>query len=163
MINGKKKPYAILVFGAPMSGKTSFAEHFSTSIEAPFINFNKLKDDIKITRKTALEFIRIIARGKQTIIVEGMTDTESNREEMKKLFEELGYQTALIWVQTDMNAIKQRMLHRYKKLADAKAALSASYEHLEAPNENESPIVISGKHTPQTQIKNVLSRLADLK
>jgi gluconate kinase len=163
MINGKKKPYAILVFGAPMSGKTSFAEHFSTSIEAPFINFNKLKDDNKITRKTALEFIRIIARGKQTIIVEGMTDTESNREEMKKLFEELGYRTALIWVQTDMNAIKQRMLHRYKKLADAKAALSASYEHLEAPNESESPIVISGKHTPQTQIKNVLSRLADLK
>ena len=163
MINGKKKPYAILVFGAPMSGKTSFAEHFSESIEAPFINFYKLQEDNKLTRKTAIEFIRIIARGKQTIIVEGMGDSESNRDEMRKLFTELGYQTALIWVQTDLNAIKQRMLRRYKKLADAKAALSASYEHLEAPTEGEGAIVISGKHTPQTQIKNVLSRLADLK
>lgn len=163
MINGKKKPYAILVFGAPMSGKTSFAEHFSESIEAPFINFYKLQEDNKLTRKTAIEFIRIIARGKQTIIVEGMGDSESNRDEMRKLFAELGYQTALIWVQTDLNAIKQRMLRRYKKLADAKAALSASYEHLEAPTEGEGAIVISGKHTPQTQIKNVLSRLADLK
>jgi len=163
MINGKKKPYAIIVFGAPMSGKTSFAEHFGESIEAPFLNFYKLQDDNKLTRKTAIEFIRIMAQGKQTIIVEGMGDTESNREEMRKLFDELGYQTALIWVQTDLNAIKQRMLRRYKKLADAKAALSASYEHLEAPTETENPIVISGKHTPQTQIKNVLSRLADLK
>lgn len=163
MINGKKKPYAIIVFGAPMSGKTSFAEHFSDSIEAPFLNFYKLQDDNKLTRKTAIEFIRIMAQGKQTIIVEGMGDTESNRDEMRKLFDELGYQTALIWVQTDLNAIKQRMLRRYKKLADAKAALSASYEHLEAPTETENPIVISGKHTPQTQIKNVLSRLADLK
>ena len=163
MTNGKKKPYAILVFGAPMSGKTSFAEHFSTSIEAPFINFDKLQRDQKLSRKSVIEFIRIMSRGKQTIIVEGMGETESNREEMRKLFDELGYQTVLIWVQTDMNAIKQRMLHRYKKLADAKAALSASYEHLEAPTEDETPIVISGKHTPQTQIKNVLSRLADLK
>ena len=163
MINGKKKPYAIIVFGAPMSGKTSFAEHFSDSIEAPFLNFYKLQDENKLTRKTAIEFIRIMAHGKQTIILEGMGDTESNREEMRKLFNELGYQTALIWVQTDLNAIKQRMLRRYKKLADAKAALSASYEHLEAPTEEENPIVISGKHTPQTQIKNVLSRLADIK
>ncbi len=163
MTNGKKKPYAILVFGAPMSGKTSFAEHFSTSIEAPFINFDKLQREQKLSRKSVIEFIRIMSRGKQTIIVEGMGETESNREEMRKLFDELGYQTVLIWVQTDMNAIKQRMLHRYKKLADAKAALSASYEHLEAPTEAENPLVISGKHTAQTQIKNVLSRLADLK
>ena len=122
MTNGKKKPYAILVFGAPMSGKTSFSEHFSTSIEAPFINFDKLQREHKFSRKTTIDIIRIIARGKQTIIVEGMAETESNREEMRKLFEELGYQTVLIWVQTDMNAIKQRMLHRYKKLADAKAS-----------------------------------------
>ena len=163
MINGKKKPYAILVLGAPMSGKTSFAEHFSTSIEAPFINFDKLQRQFKLTRKATIEFIRIMARGKQTIVIEGMGETENDREEMRKLFIELGYRTALVWVQTDMNAIKQRMLHRYKKLADAKAALSASYEHLEAPTEEEAPIVISGKHTPQTQIKNVLSRLADIK
>ena len=163
MINGKRKPYAILVFGAPMSGKTSFAEHFSESIETPFINFDKLQNQNKISRKTAIEFIRILARGKQTIIIEGMSETENDRSEMRKLFDELGYKTALVWVQTDMNAIKQRMLRRYKKIADAKAALSASYEHLEAPTETENPIVISGKHTPQTQIKNVLSRLADLK
>ena len=163
MINGKKNPYAILVFGAPMSGKTSFAEHFSESIEAPFINFDKLQEQNKLSRKIVIEFIRIIARGKQTIVIEGMADTENNREEMRNLFKELGYKTAIIWVQTDLNAIKQRMLRRYKKLADAKAALSASYEHLEAPTEEENPIVISGKHTPQTQIKNVLSRLADIK
>ena len=163
MINGKKNPYAILVFGAPMSGKTSFAEHFSESIEAPFINFDKLQEQNKLSRKTVIEFIRIIARGKQTIVIEGMADTENNREEMRNLFKELGYKTAIIWVQTDLNAIKQRMLRRYKKIADAKAALSASYEHLEAPTEEENPIVISGKHTPQTQIKNVLSRLADIK
>ena len=90
-------------------------------------------------------------------------DTEEKRKELRDLFTKAGYKTVLIWVQTDLNAIKQRMRHHYKKLDEAKAALKESYENIEAPNESEEPLVISGKHTYQTQCKNVLSRLPGLK
>ena len=160
---GKTKAYAILVFGAPMSGKTTFAEHFSDSLNAPFYNFPKLAEEYKVDHALALEMLKIAAKSKNTIIVEGEMDTEEKRKEMRELFTKAGYKTVLIWVQTDLNAIKQRMRHHYKKLDEAKAALKDSYEHIEAPNENESPIVISGKHTYQTQCKNVINNLSSFR
>ena len=160
---GKSKAYAILVFGAPMSGKTTFAEHFSDSLNTSFYNFPKLAHEYKVDRKLALEMLKIAAKSKDTIIVEGEMETEEKRNEIRELFKNAGYKTVLIWVQTDLNAIKQRMRHHYKKLDEAKAALKDSYENIEAPSEAEEPLVISGKHTYQTQCKNVLSRLPGLK
>ena len=46
-MNGKSKPYAILVFGAPMSGKTTFAEQFSARFNAPFLNLSELYNEHK--------------------------------------------------------------------------------------------------------------------
>ena len=158
---GKNKPYAILVFGAPMSGKTSFAEHFSETVKAPFLNCPKLEKDYHVSRKLAHELIRQLTKSQSTIIIEGLIDTEAERNEIRKLFKEAGYKPILIWVQTDLNTIKQRMRRAYRTLNEAKAALASSYEHIEAPSEAEQPLVISGKHTYQTQCRNVISRLPD--
>ena len=149
-MNGKSKPYAILVFGAPMSGKTTFAKQFSQRFNAPFLNINELYEQYKISRK-------------QTIIVEGGLNTEKQRNEMKKLLTDAGYSPVLIWIQTDTSAIKHRMRHKFKTVAEAKAALEASYKKLEAPAESENPLVISGKHTFQTQCKNVLTGISERK
>ena len=128
-MNGKSKPYAILVFGAPMSGKTTFAKQFSQRFNAPFLNINELYEQYKISRKMAMILVSEIAKCKQTIIVEGGLNTEKQRNEMKKL------------------------------LADA----GSSYKKLEAPAESENPLVISGKHTFQTQCKNVLTGISERK
>ena len=160
---GNNLPYAILVFGAPMSGKTTFAEHFSDSIKAPFLNLAKLAKEFHISNKLANELVRQFAKGNNTIIIEGLMDTESQRNDMRKALTEAGYNPVLVWVQTDLNAIKQRMRHAYKTLGEAKAALAESYERIEAPSEDEEPLVISGKHTYQTQCRNVINRLSDIK
>jgi predicted kinase len=159
---GNNRPYAILVFGAPMSGKTTFAEHFSDSIGAPFLNFSRLQSEHRISRKLALELIQCITKGKNSIIIEGFMDTEADRDEIRKIFEDANYRPVLVWVQTDLNAIKQRMRHAYRSLDQAKAVLAESYEKIEAPSDAEAPLVISGKHTYQTQCKNVLNRLSDI-
>ena len=162
-MNGKSKPYAILVFGAPMSGKTTFAEQFSARFNAPFLNLSELHDEYKLTRKLALVLIQQLTKCKQTLVLEGGLDTEKQRNEIKDLLAKAGYKPILIWVQTDLNAIKHRMRHKYKKLEDAKAALAEQYKKIEAPSELEHPLVISGKHTFQTQCKNVLTGLSDRK
>ena len=148
-MNGKSKPYAILVFGAPMSGKTTFAEQFSARFNAPFLNLSELHDEYKLTRKLAMVLIQQLTKCKQTLVLEGGLDTEKQRNEIKDLLAKAGYRPILIWVQTDLNAIKHRMRHKYKKI--------------EAPSELERPLVISGKHTFQTQCKNVLTGLSDRK
>ena len=160
---GNNKPYAILVFGAPMSGKTTFASHFSDTIKAPYFNFPELQTKYRLSRKLALEIIRNITKGQAPFIIEGLLDTESDRDEVRKLLTDAGYCPALIWVQTDLNAIKQRMRHAYHTLAEAKAALASSYEHIEAPSEAEKVLVISGKHTYQTQCKNVVNNLSSFR
>ena len=162
-MNGKSKPYAILVFGAPMSGKTTFAQQFSQRFSAPFLNINALYDEFKISRKMAMVLVSEIAKCKQTMIIEGGLNTEKQRNEMKKLLTAAGYSPVLIWVQTDQTAIKHRIRHKYNTIAEAKAALEASYKKLEAPSDDEHPLVISGKHTFQTQCKNVLTGISERK
>lgn len=161
-MNGKTKPYAILVFGAPLSGKSTFADKFSNSISAPYIDFEKLSKKHDLSRKTVIELIKIYARSKQPIVIEGMTNTETQRDEMREVLKGLGYRPVLIWVQTGMNDIKQRMLRRYKTLDKAKAAMKELYADVEALSDKETSIVISGKHTYQAQYQSVLNRLSDL-
>ena len=162
-MNGKSKPYAILVFGAPMSGKTTFAEQFSARFNAPFLNLSELYNEHKLTRKLTIVLIEQLTKCKQTLILEGGLDTEKQRNEIKEVLTKSGYKPVLIWVQTDLNAIKHRMRHKYKKLEDAKNALAEQYKKIEAPSELEQPLVISGKHTFQTQCKNVLAGLSERK
>ena len=44
----------------------------------------------------------------------------------------------------------------------ARAEYAAKIAELEAPAEDENSIVLSGKHTFETQLTHVLSRLAEL-
>jgi gluconate kinase len=160
-MNGKSKPYAILVFGAPMSGKTTFAEKFSERFNAPFLNLSELHEEYRVSRKVALILIQQITKCKQTLIIEGAIDNEKQRNEIRELLVKAGYIPVLVWVQTDLNAIKQRMRHKYAKASEAKAALEKSYERIEAPADYEDPIVISGKHMFQTQCRNTLTGISD--
>lgn len=162
-MNGKSKPYAILVFGAPMSGKTAFADQFSARFNAPFLNLSQLHEECHITRKVALNLIAQISKCKQTLVIEGALDTEKQRNEVRAILNQAGYRPVLVWVQTDLNEIKHRMRHKYKTVAEAKTVLSESYKKIEAPSEDEDTIVISGKHTFSTQCKNVLTGLSELK
>lgn len=161
MSTGKSKPYAILVFGAPKSGKTSFAEHFSQAINAPYLNLTHLINEYHVTKKLAAELIAQIAKCRSTLIIEGLIDTEAQRKEMRDLLIKCGYKPVLIWVQTDLNTIKQRMRSCYRTLPEAKAALEKAISRIEAPADDEKTIVISGKHTYQTQCRNVINRLTD--
>ncbi|MBR3164187.1 hypothetical protein IKF15_02690 [Candidatus Saccharibacteria bacterium] len=161
-MNGKSKPYAILVFGAPMSGKTTFAEQFSARFNAPFINLATLQAEHHLSHKIALLIVEQMTKCRQNLIIEGFIDTEKQREKLRSTLISAGYTPILVWVQTDLSAIKQRMRKKYTKLEEAKNALSEAYKHIEAPAINEDAIVISGKHTFHAQCRNVLSGIATL-
>ncbi|MDO4507840.1 MAG: AAA family ATPase, partial [Candidatus Saccharibacteria bacterium] len=157
----KSKPRALLVFGAPCSGKTTFAEKFAKKFDLAYYDFDNLKAEARLTRKTILLILTLLSRTKKTLVIEGGVGTEKERVEMRNILNAAGYNPTLIWVQTDTATIRTRMKTRYKSVARAKEVYNSSIEELEAPADEERPIILSGKHTFETQTKHVLSGLAD--
>ena len=162
MEGNKSKPRALLVFGAPCSGKSTFSEKFAAKFDLALYDFDELKVKYRLTRKNILLIIKLIANTGKTIIIEGGLSTEKEREEIKNILRVAGYDPSLIWIQTDVTTIRNRLKVRYKSVNKAKEIYDAEVSRLEAPNEMENPIILSGKHTFETQTKHVLAGLADV-
>ena len=160
-MEGKKaQPRAILVFGAPCSGKTTFAEKFSDKFNAPFYNINEIEKEYGFDRETTLKILDLISKTHQNVIIEGGLDTEAERDIIRNIFKKSGYNPSLVWIQTDINTIKTRLKNKLRSVAKAKTEYDERMKEMEAPSETENPIVLSGKHTFTTQLTHVLSQLA---
>lgn len=160
MEGNKVQPRAILVFGAPGSGKTTFAERFSKKFHAAFYDLNEVKKKYKFDRKTILKTIELVAKTNAILVIEGGLDTEKERNEVRNVLRRAGYNPSLIWIQTDVGTIKMRLKMRHKDGGKARDEYEKKIDRMEAPTEVEMPIVLSGKHTFETQLRHVLTQLA---
>jgi gluconate kinase len=159
--NKKSKPRAILVFGAPCSGKTTFAEKFAQKFDLAYYNFDEICDEYHLTHKDIMMIISLIGRTHKTIVIEGYINTEKERTEMRNALRSAGFEPSLIWIQTDIATIRMRLKARHKSVAKARKVYDETVEHMEAPSDIENPIILSGKHTFETQTKHVLAGLAN--
>ena len=162
MEGNKSKPRALLVFGAPCSGKTTFGEKFAKKFGLAFFDLDELQEKDNFTRENVLKVLELILRTRQTILIEGATKTEKDREEVRNLLRKSGYTPSLIWIQTDVSTIRNRLKTRYKDVAKAKEVYEKAVSEMDAPAEFEHPIILSGKHTFETQTKHMISGLANL-
>ncbi len=160
MEGNKTQPRAILVFGAPGSGKTSFAEKFSKKFHAAFFDLGELERENKLDRKTVLFLLEQLAKTNVTLVIEGILDTERERTEVRNILRRAGYNPSLVWIQTDVNTIRQRLRLKNHSATKAKQEYETRISRMEAPSEIEAPIVLSGKHTFETQLRHVLTQLA---
>ena len=160
MEGNKVQPRAILVFGAPGAGKSTFSERFAQKFHAAFFNLGDLEKENKLDRKMTLFILEQLARTNVTLVIEGILDTEKERMEVRNTLRRAGYNPSLVWIQTDVATIKQRLKMRNRSAVKAKAEYEKRIERMEAPSEIEAPIVLSGKHTFETQLRHVLTQLA---
>ena len=160
--NRKNTPRALLVFGAPASGKTTFAEKFAKKFGLANYDLKTLMEEYGFTYEMIMVLIEQILKTGQTVLIEGAIDTENERMEMRNLARKYGYEPALIWVQTDVATIRQRLKLQYRSVSKAKVAYEKAVSEMEAPTEVEHPIILSGKHTFETQTRHVIAGLADL-
>ncbi|MBQ6313360.1 AAA family ATPase [Candidatus Saccharibacteria bacterium] len=161
MEGNKSRPRALLIFGAPCSGKTTFGEKFAKKFGLAFFDLKTLKERNNFTKKNITTILGLILKTHQTILIEGALDTEKEREEIRNLLRKSGYEPSLIWIQTDIATIRSRLKARYKEIVKAKNVYENAISEMEAPTEREHPIILSGKHTFETQTKHVISGLAD--
>ena len=162
MEGNRAKPRALLVFGAPCSGKTTFAEKFSKKFGLAHYNLDDLMSENGFTNENILVILEQILKTKQTIVIEGMLDTERDRMEVRNVLRKYGYTPSLIWIQTDVATIRSRLKNKFRSVSKAKKFYDAAVSEMEAPGDNERAIILSGKHTFETQTKHVITGLADL-
>ncbi len=136
------KPYAIFVFGVPMSGKTEFAQKFSHKFKTPNIDLECIEG---VDQAAHFAIMSQLAESRQNLLVNDYIDSTKDRAKMRKMLERVGYQTVLVWVQTDINTVKRRLAREFKSVEKARAYLDKRLGELEAPEASEKAIVISGK------------------
>ncbi len=156
--NGQR---AILVFGAPCSGKTTFGKQFAAQFNATFYDLDALMQEHNLSRQFILLLVEQVARTGATLVFEGGNDTEKDRRELAEILRSAGYSPTLIWIQTDVNTIRMRLKNKLKSVEKAKNVYDSRIKVLEGPSEAEMPIVLSGKHTYHTQLKQVLTQLQE--
>ena len=154
-----------MMVGIPGSGKSTFAESFADTFQAPIVSQTTLQrtyglslDAAKLLRDSLLvEFIKT----KHTLIIDGGLDTKEEREILAKQLTKKGYRPMLIWVQTDTNEAFRRASKEYPRGSGLSGeAFDSILDTFEPPHEREKATVISGKHTYDSQLKIVLKQLA---
>lgn len=156
---GGNNQRAILVFGAPCSGKTTFSKQFAEQFNATFYDLDTLKEQHNLSRQFVLLLVAEIAKTGATLVIEGANDTEKDRRELEEILCAAGYAPTLIWIQTDVSTIRMRLKNKLKSVEKAKEVYDKRVKALEAPSDAEAPIVLSGKHTYPAQLKQVLTQL----
>ena len=162
------QPHLIIMTGVPGSGKTYFAEKFTDTFRAPYISHEKLallSQNREVDAIDALLHYQLdeLLKTQQTILVEGLADTRTDRIELSRKARAAGYAPLLIWVQTDPATAKNRSTRVVKNKnywTLSPEEYDRALKHFTPPNTVEKPIVISGKHTYATQAKIVLKKLS---
>lgn len=162
------KPHVIVTVGIPGSGKSFFAEHFAATFKAPLISIDRVNKELFGTKERSNEQTAIsnkitnylldeVLKTGRTIMLDVQTDLRSERAAIAKKARDYDYDTLLIWVQTESITAKNRAT-KYGMTTDQ---FESKLKRFSAPHIIEKPIVISGKHTYNSQMKIVLKHLVE--
>lgn len=165
------KPHLIIMVGIPGSGKSFFAEHFAETFGVPLVSSNQIRqilssnptflnEESSTVDQIADYTLSELLKTKQTVLYEGSTWSRTSRQELAKKARASGYETLLVWTQTEMAAARARSTKRGRDRATLSVEqFERQAKQFTAPNQSEKPVVISGKHTYASQLKIVLKKL----
>jgi adenylate kinase family enzyme len=152
-------PRAIIMVGIPGAGKSTFAEKFSKTFQAPLLNPALIQATANLspaaTAKITALMLEELLKTQRTIIYDGPSATLAQRRLLAKQMANAGYDPLLVWVQTESMEAKRRAL----RVMSAEV-FEQALKRFSPPIFSEKAIVISGKHVYASQLKIVLKRIA---
>lgn len=169
------KPLIIILSGLPGSGKSFFAGQFSDMFGAPLVSHDRIRyelftqpqfnsSELEIISRLADYQMSELVKTKRSFVIDGGGNTLAERQNLHKLAIAHGYDTFLIWVQTDDATCRRRAMQRSPKGADVQSPNLTDSQWVEQAKRFVQPVrerhmVISGKHAFSTQAKMVLRKL----
>ncbi len=161
-------PHVIIMIGIPGAGKSTFAQRFADTFQAPIINESLLAREAELSNAqrevVANAVFEELLKTNRTLVYEGATDTRTAREALIKRITKAGYHPLLVWVQTESIEAKRRATRPYPKGSGLSSdEFERAVSEFQPPAAREGAVVMSGKHTYATQLKVVLKQLASVR
>jgi predicted kinase len=173
------KPFVLMMYGFPGSGKTSFSRQMSEELGIIHLQEDKIRHDLfgnndspgahKATRKVMDFMTRDYLKAGISLMYDAHVIRAIDRRKVREMAHEAKAVSLLIWLQVDPEATFERTQKRDRRKADDKYAQEYDEEtyryilgQMQNPN-NEDYIVVSGKHTFSTQHSSVIKRLFDMR
>jgi predicted kinase len=174
------KPLLIMLYGFPGSGKTFFARQFCEQVKAAHIQGDRIRAELfqqphydKEENQVVTQLMDYMAGEFLNAGLSVVYDTNAlraiQRHGLRDMARRAGATPLLIWFQIDSDSSYYRASKRDRRRSDDKYAAPMTRELYDAqtgqmqnPVQTEDYIVISGKHTFNTQYTAALRKLREM-
>ncbi len=173
------KPTLFLLYGFPGSGKTHFSRQLCETIQAAHIQSDKIRYELfetprydKQENEVVLHLMHYMAEEFLQLGISVVFDVNAGRLSQRRALRDLARKAranpVLLWLQIDPEHAYTRLNHRDRRKADDRYAerydrttFEQQMAYMQNPD-NEEYVVLSGKHTYNSQKSAVMKRLHDL-
>ena len=173
------KPVLIMLYGYPGAGKTHFARQLSESLSAAHVHGDRIRGELfetpqydahenEIVNHLMIYMAEEFLKAGVSVVFDANSDRIAHRREMRNIARKIKAEQLLVWLQIDSASAFARLGRRDKRKADDKYATPYTADSFEQyiqkmqNPKNEDYIVVSGKHTFNTQRSAVIKKLYEM-
>lgn len=173
------KPTLFLLYGFPGSGKTHFSRQLCETLQAAHVQSDRIRYELfekprydKQENEVVLHLMRYMAEEFLQAGISVVFDVNASRLSQRRILRDLARKShatpLLLWLQIDPEHAYARLNQRDRRKADDRyaerydrAMFEQQVAYMQNPD-NEEYVVLSGKHTFNSQRSAVMKKLHDL-
>lgn len=173
------KPIFIMMYAYPGAGKTHFARQLSETLNAAHVHGDRIRNELfteprydkqenELVNHLMLYMAGEFLNAGVNVIFDANAGRLTERRELRNIARKAKAEQLLVWLQIDAESAFARLGLRDRRKTDDKyaatysrASFEANIQKMQNPK-NEDYIVISGKHTFNTQRSAVIKKLYEL-
>lgn len=174
-----QKPFLLMLYGYPGSGKTYFARQFAEEVQVANIQSDRIRNELFEKPRYDQQENNVIAQLMDYMCDEFLNagvsviyDTNAMRHTQRRALRELARKhhavAMLVWFQIDVESAFTRNIKRDRRRADDhyaagwdRTTFDSIISYMQNPEYHEEPIVVSGKHNFTTQRNTTLAKLRE--
>lgn len=174
------KPLLIMLYGFPGAGKSYFARQLCERMQLAHVQGDRIRSELfekpaydKEENAVVIQLMDYMTHEFLSVGLSVIYDVNAMRQAQRLALREMARRTRtqplLIWLQVDTDGAFSRVAHRDRRRTEDKYSAPMDRRtfdeiaaHMQNPTTVEDYIVISGKHSFNTQVSAVIKRLREL-
>jgi predicted kinase len=174
------KPLLIMLYGFPGAGKTYFARNLTEHLQAAHVHGDRIRGELFDNPQYDKEENGVITQLMDymtheflnagiSVVYDANAMRNAQRHALREMARKASATSLLVWLQVDADGSFARIGTRDRRRMDDKYAASLDRNafdniatHMQNPQNVEDYVVISGKHTFNTQFSAIVKRLQQL-